>query len=119
MRLRMQDINGNYTFGRGSGNFFVNSAAGVAQFVETRLLLMEGEWFLDQTVGTPWATEILGYGTQPLYDMAIQQVVLDTQGVSSIESYSSDFDKATRALTVSMTILTIYDATAVPVNVTL
>jgi hypothetical protein len=119
MRVRAQDADGDYTFGRGSGNFLANSPAAVAQLVMTNLLLKRGEWFLDQTAGTPWSTEILGYGTAPLYDLAIKQAVLDTQGVSSIASYSSNFNKATRALTVTMTILTAFDPAAVPVNVTL
>ena len=112
----MLDANGDYTFGQGSANFFVNSARGVAQSVLTRRLLWEGEWFLDTTDGTPYAQEILGYGTAALYDLAIRARVLGTFGVSSIDSYSSSVDPVTRKLTVSMTITTIYSAESVTVG---
>jgi hypothetical protein len=118
MRVRAQDQNGDYTFGRGAGNFLVDNNAAVAQLIQTALLLQQGEWFLDSTVGTPWSTDILGYDTAPLYDIAIQQVILGVPGVASIQSYSSNLNTKTRALSVSVTVTTIYDTTA-SVNVTL
>lgn len=110
----MQDANGDYTFGRSLGNFWVNSAAGVAQLIETTLRLGQGEWFLDQTAGTPYAQDILGTGKQSLYDQAIKAVVLGVQGVVSISNYASAL--VDRKLTVSMDVLTIYSET--PVSVT-
>lgn len=119
MRLRMQDVNGDYVFGRSAANFFVNTPAGVAQLVQTRLLLWEEEWYLDTKDGTPFAQDILGTGTQSLYDLAIQQRVLQTQGVSAIDSYLSSRNPATRKLTVTMTINTLYSQTPEPLTVTL
>lgn len=119
MRLRMQDVNGDRLFGRGGTNFFVDSSAGVGQLVETRLLLWEGEWFLDQTDGTPYAQEVLGINTGSTYDLALQQRILGTQGVTSIETYFSSCNPVTRVLTVSGTVNTLYSATPVPFSVTL
>lgn len=119
MRLRMQDANGDYVFGRSAANFFVNSAAGVAQLVRTRLLLWEGEWYINTTDGTPYSTEILGTGTQSLYDLAIQERVLSTPNVTSIESYESSRDPVTRKLTVEMTVMTTFSTTPEPLTVTL
>jgi hypothetical protein len=115
VRYRALSADGDYTFGAGSANFLVNDAACVAQSIQTRLLLWEGEWFLDQTIGTPYSTQILGKGTKALYDQAIRQRVLETDGVSSIDSYSSNLDDETRALTVQMTVTTIYGQVEVPV----
>ena len=117
MRVRALDENGDYTFGRGAGNFLVNSPAAVAQCVKTRLGLKQGEWFLDTAAGTPWDTQVLGYGTAALRDNAIKNVVLGTPGVTSIDAYSSTFDPATRAFTVQMTISTQYGATTVATTV--
>ena len=56
MRNRAMDANGDYQFGR-SGLFLVDSPAGVAQAIKTKLLLAAGEWFLDADEGTPYSTQ--------------------------------------------------------------
>lgn len=101
--------NGDMTFGSGGANFLVNNPDAVAQAVLTRLKLVEGEWFLDTTEGTPYKTQILGYGTKGHYDPAIRDRILGTEGVRSILSYSSSV--INRRLTVNATIDTIYGAT--------
>lgn len=67
-----------------SGNFYANQPEAVAQAVQTRLALAQGEWFLDTTAGTPYNTQILGAGTIAYYDAAIQQVILDTPDRKSV-----------------------------------
>lgn len=107
MRYRALDANGDYSGGRGQGNFLINSPACVAQSVLTRLKLWQGEWFLDLTEGTPWLQQVLGKFSKPIYDLTIKTRVLGTQGVTSIVNYSSAFDPAVpRKLNVSMTINT-------------
>jgi hypothetical protein len=106
MRYRKLDDLGDYSFGQGDAQFHVDTAQGVLQAVETRLTLWSGEWFLDTREGTPYATEVLGRGTQATYDQAIKERVLDTPGVTSIDEYTSVLDG--RALTVSVAISTIY-----------
>ena len=83
----------------------------VSRLVLTRLKLLKGEWFLDSTVGTPWSTQILVEGGRLTADQAIKAVILGTQGVSGIASYSSSI--AGRALSVQATINTIYGATTI------
>ena len=108
MRYRQLDANGDFLFGQNSANFLVDTPATVAQAVQTRLGIIEGEWFLDITIGTPYNTEILGAGTVATYDAAIQEVILDTPGVSGIAIYSSSFNPITRAVSINCTIDTIY-----------
>src|SRR5208283_5330097 len=60
MRVRKLSTTGGMTFGQGLANFYINSAAGVGQEVVTRLKLIQGEWYLDQSQGVPWFTQILG-----------------------------------------------------------
>lgn len=107
MRYRALDQNGDSTFGSGSTAFFVNNAQAVAQAVETRLLLMTGEWFLDVTEGTPYSTQIIGKTTQT-YDQAIRDRILGTEGVVSLVTYSSQLNRATRFLTVNAVVQTVY-----------
>jgi hypothetical protein len=107
MRYRMLSPSGDYVFGQGRQEFWVDSAEGVAQAVQTRLLLAQGDWFLDLIEGTPYATQILGAGTRALYDQAIRTRILGTPGVLSIIDYTSDLDDQ-RHLSVRCTIQTQY-----------
>lgn len=108
MRYRKLDANGDTTFGRGPSNFWINAPAAVAQAVVTRLKLLQGEWFLDVTEGTPWSTQILGKNTSATYDPAIQERILDTLGVTKLLDYASTLDPDTRELTVTAKLDTIY-----------
>jgi hypothetical protein len=108
MRYRTLDANGDYTFGQNAANFLVDSPAAVAQAIQTRLKLIAGEWFLDQTAGTPYYTDILGAGTQSTRDLAVQTVILETQGVTSIAEYASYLDPSTRQFTIAATVNTQY-----------
>lgn len=112
MRYRALDQNGDYTFGSSARNFFINTPAGVAQAVLTRLLLIEGEYWLDLTEGTPYKTQILGRGTIALYDLAIRTRILETQGVTEIVAYSSLLNPVTRHVAVAATIDTLYGQAA-------
>lgn len=106
MRVRAQTESGDYSFGQGSDNFLVNSPQCVAQLVLTGLKLWQGEWFLDVTAGMPWETEVLGPNPESVYDAAIQNQVLSTQGVTGISNYLSSEDPANRSLQVSFTLET-------------
>ena len=108
MRYRKLTAAGDYSFGQNALDFYANSPQTVAQAVLTRLLLHQGEWFLDLTFGMPWESQVLGYNTKSLYDAAIQNAILGVQGVRSLVSYSSELDIGTRKLTVNATINTIY-----------
>jgi hypothetical protein len=111
MRYRKLDSDGDCSFGRSALDFISDTPETVAQAVRTRLLLLRGEWFLDVTDGTPYATEILGANTAQTYDLAIRERILDTQGVTGIVSYESNL--ADRALTVIATIDTLYGQSTV------
>jgi hypothetical protein len=108
MRYRRETATGDYVFGQGDADFFVDEPAAVAQAVKTRLRLFQGEYFVDTTVGMPWQTKVLGYNRQDTYDAAIRSTISQTEGFSSFVSYSSELNKITRMLTVGGSINTIY-----------
>lgn len=108
MRYRALTASGDYSFGLGPSEFLINTPATVAQAILTGLLLIQGEWFLNLLAGMPWFTQVLGFNTQSLYDPAIKNQILSTQGVASIASYSSSFNSAKRNLSVQATVNTIY-----------
>lgn len=119
MRYRALSPTGDYTFGAGTANFYVNNSKAVAQSVLTRLRLWQGEWFLNVTVGTPWLQQILSAvqkNTKAIRDLAIQSRVLQTEGVTGIDNYFSSVDSEKRSMTVSMTISTIYGSEDIEVT---
>jgi hypothetical protein len=118
MRIRAVTATGDYTFGANGQNFLVNSIAAVGLAISDRLALFTGQWYLDLTAGTPWFTQVIGYGTKGLYDQMLQGVILGTQGVLAILAYSSVEDATTRTLSVAATVQTIYGKTTVTNTVT-
>lgn len=108
MRYRTLDKDGDYVLGAGKSATLQDTPEAVGQAVKTRLLLKTGEWFLDVTEGTPYATDILGTGTKPTYDAAIRERILDTEGVTELVAYQSLLDATTRGLVVTATISTRY-----------
>lgn len=116
MRYRALSADGDYTFGQGAANFLVDSPDTVGQYVRTRLLLWEGEWFLDVTDGTPWLQGVLGKApTKEERDILVRQRILDTPGVTAITAYSSSIDPATRSFSVTATTDTQFGQTTVEV----
>lgn len=124
MRYRKLSPTGDYQFGHSLADFWHDQVNGVGQAIKTRLLLYAGEWFLDQTEGTPWGGfpfneavvrqgRILGRNTAQTRDLALKQRVLETEGVRGLIEYSSSFDPDAREFSVSMTVDTIYGAVAV------
>ncbi len=105
---------GDYTFGAGAADFYIDVPEAPAQAALTRMYLFLGDWFLDTSDGTPWNTQVLGYYTANTRDPVIQSRILGTQGVSAILSYSSNVVRDARSFTVNAQIDTIYGAAAIP-----
>jgi len=108
MRLRKWDTNGDMQAGHGLADYWINTPEGVAQAVVQRLKLMTGEWFLDSQEGTPYVGAVLGKHTEQSYDPVIRERILDTDGVTSLDAYSSSLNRDTRKLSVTATISTQY-----------
>ena len=108
MRYRRETATGDYVFGQGDADFFVNEPGAVAQAVKTRLRLFLGEYFVDTTVGMPWQTRVLGYNRSDTYDAAVRATISQTEGFANFVNYSSDLDKVKRILTVGGLINTVY-----------
>lgn len=113
MRVRKLSPSGDVMFGQGLANFYINSPFGVGQKVVTRLKLIAGEWFLDQSVGTPWFTEIFGYANPTIRDLVVKNVILTTDHVNEITSYSSSVNSATREYLITADIATDFGTTSI------
>lgn len=108
MRYRKLTSDGDYSFGSGLLNFWIDVPDAVAQAVKTRLGLWTGEWFLDVDEGTPWMISVLGKHSKTEADVTIQDRVNDTQGLLNIANYDSTLDPVNRKFAVDMLINTIY-----------
>lgn len=79
-------------------NFFSDIYA-VAQAIQTRLLLFEGEWWESLTEGTPMWQSILGHGGQgnvAAISLLLQQRILGTPYVTGLTSVAATFNSSTR-----------------------
>lgn len=76
------------------------------QRLAINLKLFQGEWYADINLGTPYFQEIYGKNTKVAADLAIKDVILSTDGIVTLNTYSSSIDKTTRKLTVSFTCTT-------------
>lgn len=77
----------------------VEDAEAVGQHVRQRLMTFEGEWFLDSEAGVTWLSEVLGFKYDPIIAEALTKTeILNTDGVTDIESFSVRFDRDIRGL---------------------
>lgn len=89
----------------GSPNFgdliFVNGITPVtedftdstAQRVFVMLRTFEGEWYLNQTTGVPYLTEILGKKVdKSTVDRILQQKILQVEGVADVTGWTSSIN---------------------------
>lgn len=116
MRYRKLDANGDYTFGNGQKDFWIDVPEAVAQAIQTGLLLFQGEWVYDITVGMPWFQGVLGKYTQDSADATVQLQIYNTTGVTNINSFESTTDPKTRNYSVvNADVNTVYGPTTVQI----
>lgn len=113
MKYRKLDANDDYTFGGNLASFWIDQPEAPVQAVKTRLMLQQGEWFLDLRDGTPWKTRVLGKYTSATRDPVLRRRILGTQGVTGIASYGSQFNPNTRQYDMQAVINTVYGTTPI------
>jgi hypothetical protein len=101
-----QRVGGDMTFGRGFLDFMIDSPAAVAQSVYTRLILWQGEWWLNRRSGTPWLQQILQHAPSAVPDSIIRQRILGTPFVTDMVDYASTYEPTNRHFTVSCKLYT-------------
>lgn len=80
----------------------IDGAESVRQQLLIKLKLWSGEWFLDDKFGTPYLQDILGKQlTLSGVIAAIQQSILEVEGVKNIETFTYNFNRQQRKLDVS------------------
>lgn len=112
MKYRRESNSGDYTFGEGENTFLENSPECVAQAVNTRLQLWQGEWFLDSQQGTPYRQSVLGKQYNDAWPLLLIDRISQTAGVSSVIDVTS-LNTEKRGVTFSATIDTVYGQTKI------
>jgi hypothetical protein len=111
----MLDANNDYSFGNGLLNFWIDVPNAPGQAVQTGLMLWLGEWYLDTSQGTPYIQGLLGKHSQAQADATIQNQVVNTQGITDISSYASQFNAQQRTYSAQISVDTIYGPTSVDI----
>ena len=80
----------------------------VKQHIKQRLLAIQGEWFLDQSVGLPWFSAILGkHRSLDIVEALIREQIVGTPGVMQLTSFAltvSETAERTASITFSVAI---------------
>ena len=115
MTVRLLDpITGDITT---SGRQFTSGVEEVAQTVKTRLQLFLGEYFRNIKDGTPWFEQVLGKGSSlEGKEAALKNRIIQTEGVTQLTRFKTDFDITTRKYTVSVGISTEFGETQFTIN---
>lgn len=113
--IRALDANHDPIYGNGAAAFLTDIDA-VAQIIQTRLLLFEGEWWADLGDGLPMFQEILGTNnarkTTVISD-AIRDVIAGTPYVTNVGAIYSNFNASTRQYTFACEVHTAFGTVTV------
>jgi len=122
MSVRRLDDAGDPIFGR-STSIIPSGSFEVATRLGMNLKLMKDEWFLDRTVGVALLDvgsgepRVFGGHADPDFLASeVKRVVLSTDGVSALLSFSLDFDHETRRADVKAVVSDVYGQ-AIPIKV--
>src|SRR5215469_1659960 len=97
--VRQLDQNHDPLYGNGQQNFLTDIYA-VAQLIDTSLLLLQGEWFLQPSAGFPLFQKILGQpgvGNNPqIVAPLIQQTIIAVPYVLTLNNVQLNYDSLSR-----------------------
>lgn len=114
MIVRGVDVENDWFFGKGRNDYRSNYDA-VVQNIKTRLKSFIGDCFFAVNDGIDWFN-LLGAKNQLALELAVRSVILNTQGVSGIVSFSSSLDRESRIFTMTYEVNTIYTSGVVSEN---
>ena len=106
MKTRALDSQGDWQFGRGLQSYATEKNA-LKQNISTRLKSWRNDCFFAMDDGVDWQN-YLDIGQKNFLDLDIKRVILQTEGVLRISSYTSTLDTAERRVTITATVATIF-----------
>lgn len=107
MTFRNLDINHDWTFGSGKSNY-ISGNQEIALNIKTRVLSFLGDCFFATNEGIDWFN-LLDYRYQDRLENAVQEVVIQTPGVTGINSVDI-VTTADRQIRIAYNVQTIYSS---------
>lgn len=106
MKTRALDSQGDWQFGRGLQSYVTEKNA-LKQNISTRLKSWKNDCFFAMDDGVDW-NNFMDIGKKKFLDIDIKRVILQTEGVLRISTYTSTLDTAERRATITATVATIF-----------
>ena len=110
---RNLDSKNDWQFGKGKQSY-VKDLPAILLNVKTRLKSWKGDSFSKPFEGVDY-NNYLDKGTKSFLDADIKRVILQSEGIIKITSYSSEINRTTRGFSATADILTIYGAASIEV----
>ena len=113
IRVRRLDANWDPTYGDGQNDYIFDLDA-VVQIVRSRLGLWLAEWWENLDEGLPMFQKILGKQAKNkiVIDREIQKRISETDYVTSIDDFESEYDSSIREYSCSVSITTAFGSTS-------
>lgn len=107
MRIRALDKNGDWSFGKGRNNYLSGEEA-IVQNLKCRLNFWQNDCFFAMNDGIDYVNE-MDKGQQIRLEADIRQCILNSYGITAINSYSSYYDPDLRTFKVVYDLQTFYN----------
>lgn len=114
MIVRAITAENDWTFGKGIQNYKSANNA-VAQSIQTKLIFFLNDCFFAANLGIDWFN-LLGGKNQQLLNLQVSTTIANAPGVLNFIESSFTLDNATRMLTITYSVNTIYTGTTVVVT---
>ena len=101
MKVAGLDALGDWQFGRSKSTYIQDSEA-IAQNVVTRLKEFKGDWYANTAKGIDWISLLGARNTRKQIENEVRRVVLQTQGVASLDQLEITVNVQTRRGTIRL-----------------
>ena len=101
MKYRRLSPTGDYMFGYGNTSFLTETQA-VAQAIQTKLKLFQGESWEDLNDGLPFFQSVAGSTDKSMIDLTVKARILETPNVLDISSFQSSISNRRYSATASV-----------------
>ncbi len=89
MIFRNLDENGDWLFGKGK-NDFLRDVSAIGMNIRTRIYSWLNDCFFDMPAGIDWNNRLGTKGQKALLDADLKRIILSSEGVTGLESFSSN-----------------------------
>ena len=115
MKIRRLDGEGDWDFGHSQSSYYIDNAQSVGLNIITRLREWYRDCFFNLEAGIDYPTRLGSFNQKENLDNDIQYIILNSQDVVDITSFTSTYSRETRVYTCEANVLHIYSDEALPI----